>query len=95
MGKPARRVTPDDRALQDRIARARAGSPPIDPLGVFAERCKLLGAETGVGWQGIYELWSERAGHREHDANVSRGEAEELAFGDVVGVFRKQGSLLR
>ncbi len=86
-----RRVaTPAQRAIADRVARARAANPPRDPTGACHAALADLAASTGRDIDELLEWFDERAGVREYDGNVSRDEAERAAVKDVVDICDPQ-----
>lgn len=85
--------TPQDRAIADRIARARTANPPRDTE--WYERCGELALRLKLDPGDVFEEFDERAAVREYLAdNGDRRESERLAFEDVRERFEKQGRLL-
>ena len=75
--------TPSDRAIADRIKRAKAVKSPVDRSSDYHERLGELSRKLDLPIDCLIEEWSERAACREYLGGVSRSEAEELAFADV------------
>lgn len=90
--KQVRGETPKDRALKDRIARARAANPPRG--AEWYEKAAELAEETGADVADVLDMFDERAAIREYDGATDRATSEAEAFGEVEELFRRQRRLL-
>lgn len=90
---PRRPMTAREREVADRVARARAANPPRDPTGAHHAAIAELASETGRDVVDLLDWWDEAAAVREYDGNVSRTDAERLAFDDVADHVRRQRRL--
>src|SRR5688500_3229945 len=75
--------TAKDRAVQDRVRRAKTTRSPVDRTSKYHEQIGELARACGVTFDVVYEEFSERAAAREYLGGVSRDEAEFAAMGDV------------
>ena len=82
-------------ALADRVARARAATPPRDPTGEHHEALGELARSRGLDAGDLVDEWSARAAAREYMGGVTRAEAERAAATDVIEAYgNRQGALL-
>lgn len=90
--RPKAGMTPADRALADRISRARTATPPrgAEWYTRSAELAELVGADVNA----VIDEFDERASVREYLGGVTRADAERLAFEDVRERFVRQGEML-
>lgn len=91
--QPKKLPTPADRALEDRIARARRANPPRDPTGVHHEALAELAHRFDRDVVDLVDLWDERAAIREYDG-AERRAAERLAVEDVRDLVDPQRRLV-
>ena len=79
------------RQQDDRVRRARASYASIS--AEHFGKCADLAREVGADPADVIDEFTERAGARQFCGNVSRQEAESLAFDDVVERFTHQRRL--
>ena len=79
------------RQVEDRVRRARMATPPRG--APYYERCAELARAVGLEPCDVMDDWDERAAIRQYDGNVSRDEAERLAFLDVLERYERQRRL--
>jgi len=79
------------RQVEDRVRRARLATPPRG--APYYERCAELARAVGLEPCDVMDDWDERAAIRQYDGNVSRDEAERLAFLDILDRYQRQRSL--
>ena len=77
--------------IEDRVRRARMASPPRG--APYYERCAELARAVGLDPCDVMDDWDEHAAIRQYDGNVSRDEAERLAFLDILDRYQRQRSL--
>ncbi len=81
--------------VADRLARARAASPPRDPTGVHHEAMADLARSSGRDVVDMLDLWDERSAMRQYEGCVDRATAERDAAAELVEMFgSRQAALL-
>lgn len=85
--QPRKPETPKERAIADRVRRARAANQQRS--AEYYERCGALAMALGVDPGDVFDEFDERAGAREFCGNTSRDEAERLAFLDVLERYER------
>lgn len=84
-----------DLQLADRIARARAKTPPQDPSGQHHESIAKIARAAGRDVVELLDEWDERAAIRQYEGGVDRATAERDAVTDIEARFAPmQGVLL-
>lgn len=86
-------MTPAERALADRVARARAAQPPRDPDGRWHEAIAELARKHGKDMHDLLDTWDERTALRQWDGGYTQHDAERLAFDDLVDIVVPQRRL--
>lgn len=79
--QPRRQLTPDERALQFAVSRARP--PRTDPTGERLAEVVEIAKRYGLDVDDMIEWFEERAAVRRWDGGYDNEEAERLAVGDV------------
>lgn len=84
--------SPADRAITDRVRRARLAQPPRGTEWYVA--AGELAAEIGADVNDVLDDFDYHASVREYDGGVTRAEAERLGFEDVRERYTRQARLL-
>jgi hypothetical protein len=84
--QPRKPETPKDRAVADRVRRART---PNRRSIEYCERCGALANALGVDPGDVFEEFDDRAWAREVGGGNTRDEAERLAFLDVLERYER------
>jgi hypothetical protein len=79
--------TPGERAIRDRVMKAKAKNIRWDRDGRWAEACASLALLVGVDAADLYEEHGERASVRHYLGELDIDEAERLAFEDIRSRF--------
>ena len=73
--------------LDDRIARAKAASPPRDPTGQHHEDVATIARAVGRDVVEMLDEWDERAAIKEYEGGIARADAEEQAVVDMQATY--------
>jgi hypothetical protein len=74
-------------ALADRVARAKAATPPRDPTGEHHEAMAAIARASGRDVVDLLDLWDERAAIYQYVAGVDRPTAERQAVDELERLF--------
>ncbi len=85
--------TPNERALQDALARLRKRSERTKTDERHYLDLRELSDRLGLDVNEVIEEFESRAACRQYDAGLSRTEAEQLAYEDTVARFRRQEAI--
>jgi hypothetical protein len=81
--------TPKERALMDRVQRARKSYPRFDRHGAYREAVGELAAETGADVESIWEEWQDRVRDLLYTGEPEVESAEARALDDMRERFRR------
>ena len=85
--QPTGKERQDALALADRVARAKAASPPRDPTGEHHEALAALARERELDVVDLLDTWDERAAIYQYVAGADRPTAERQAAADLVALY--------
>jgi len=86
--KPDPLAAAKQKQIDDRVARARASYVSVS--AAYFGKCSDLAREVGADPADVIDEFIERAGAREFCGNVSRAEAESLAWLDTLARYERQ-----
>lgn len=80
--------SPADRAIQDRVTRARKSYPRFDRHGGYREACAQLAEETGCDVEAAYEEFLDRVSTKLYLGTIEVEDAESAAMTEICDRFR-------
>lgn len=82
-------MTAKERAVADRVQRAKRSYPRVDRHGVYMEACSALAEETGADVTSVYEEWQDRVTAHMYTAELDVDDCEAQALEDVRLAYRR------
>lgn len=87
--QPKQALTAKDKAVADRVSRAKRSYPKLDRHGVYLEALAELAQETGANVSAVHEEWADRCTAMLYTGDYDTEDAEAASLEHVRAAYRK------